>query len=444
MIRLFWGPMGEGKSYNTFFEVVQNLRSAERMPVVTNLPIVWDKLEKLINETDPSFVLEDWVRKIGYEESKQFYTYTVDGQLDWQWQIESQLVVDRDGKRYDMDSVKCNVQRDGRWVVQMLGDLKGDEFQFFLEEKGLKRFREPAPPIPPTMYVLDEFWAVADARSLKRVEGDLDFFVRQHRKNGCECIIMTQHPSDVPKAIRNLIGEFVACVNHKHKKLFTVFKRPPVFQLTTFTKASPGPGSVPLEKKFRKLDLKIANAYKTQAGIGISGAGAADTKKKVKGFSLIWLPVLAVIMIAMVMIGMRATTKALAHAADKKLGLTRPVASVPVPAEVRAPAGEKPQEVLTESQGTPDAGTDPERPAPKKRRKEREKEETPEEWPQKNVYVTGWIQFPTTGEYRICFSDGEEIHTPDHRLQAIGERGVIVNNKLVKFAPTPSKKNANR
>jgi len=379
MIKVYWGQPGQGKSYNAHKDaIIENLKSGEKR-VITNLAVNIPELEKHIRKTRPAFILENEVKILTDEEL-------------------------------------------GRWWAYK---FKGDECITWNPELASEQY-----DLVPTVYVIDEGWQVASARKAGSVDSELEFFLRHHRRFGFDVVWITHHPSDVPKIIRNLVEQWESCQNHKYRAAMTVFKRPARFEVQVHRDASPGQGAVPMELTFPNLIPEIANTYNTQSSKGVTGT-QADKNRKVKGISLMWIPVTAVLVCVLGWVGCTKTF----NAAMKKV-IPQKAQGATVKTAMEAPQG-KPVEV----QGEVRTAEPKQEPRTEQKPAETKEEKKPED--EEKLEVTGYFQLPD-GEYMLCLSDGDVIKTPNKRVLAIGENGAIVDGKLARFQKRKLTENKNR
>jgi len=366
MIKVYWGVLGQGKTYNANKEnIIANLITGDKK-IITNVPLVIDKLETYIRKTRPAFIAEEEVYVLSEEQLEEFWRY--------RWKGNEVLKIDCRDNQEDM---------------------------------------------LPTCYVIDEGWQVLSARKAGSVNDEIDFFLRHSRRFGFDVIWITHHPSDVPKIVRGLVEQWAFCQNHKFRAAFTVFKRPARFEVQVFRDASPPMGAVPMEMTFPTLNVEIANTYKTQASKGVEGRGTqADKNRKVKGISLMWIPA---VILGVTILGWVGCKKTFNYALSKAM-----------------PIKQRKNEPKTENSGTNASPKELERKTDEKQTLQAEPvavvqnkvaTSQPEE---EELFMTGFMQMPD-GEYMLLLSDGDVIKTPSRRVLAIGDRGAIVDGKLIKF-----------
>jgi len=149
---------------------------------------------------------------------------------------------------------------------------------------------------PGTLYVIDEVHVFFGSREWQQTGTDCTWFLTQHRKLGCDVVLVTQHVDQVDKALRRLAQEYMVVRNLSREPLLG-FRIGSYFRFLRFLNSPNSPNSMPFESGFKPLDVETyGKLYDTTAGVGIAGRIAPKVEKR--GRSLWWLtvPVLGLVL----------------------------------------------------------------------------------------------------------------------------------------------------
>lgn len=149
-------------------------------------------------------------------------------------------------------------------------------------------------------YLLDEVHIVFGARQWMELGRAVMFYATQHRKLGDDVIMISQQPKQVDSQFRGLAQDFSVLRNHGMEKFFC-FKQPNMFSRNTFLNMPSGASnSDALETSAFTLDLKQADCYETERGVGLAkkeGLQGDVGKDKRKGLPW-WVAIVIVLVIA--------------------------------------------------------------------------------------------------------------------------------------------------
>lgn len=256
MIKFIVGKPGGGKSYLALRWVVEELVHGSR-PVVTNLPLVPERLNEFIQEKHPSKTV-DLVRRlviIPDAEVPKFYLNRVTARMHEQ--PENRL---------------CPVDF----------STKNDAGIF---------------------YVLDEVHIFFNARRWMDTGFAVLFYNSQHRKFGDDVICITQHVEKVDKTFRMDAQDFTFVRNLGKEKRGPF--RLPLNRIVSrvYQDAKPGQGDRGTEGGMFEVDVKgLGTCYETARGVGVIGT-RADVGERRKGISIYWFPVFILLAIVAVFYG---------------------------------------------------------------------------------------------------------------------------------------------
>lgn len=144
------------------------------------------------------------------------------------------------------------------------------------------------------LYVIDEAHLFFGAREWQRVGPDVQFFLSQHRKLGCDVMFITQHPEKCDKNFRRDAQDFTIVRNLGMERMFGGVSLHGRFRRATYLDIPRGNGTdTPTETGFFRLKVaEYGCLYDTSAGVGL--VGRVDTHEVKKGRSPIWWAVGAV------------------------------------------------------------------------------------------------------------------------------------------------------
>ena len=259
MINFISGKPGGGKSLYAVMQVCWELEHTERH-IVTNLALKLPELAEWCHEHIPRAVdLPSRLRILEDSEVREFFLY-------------------RPGLE----------RASGRIPVHGAG-VRGEA----VTVPDLGPFQ--ALPVG-CLYVLDEAHLFFGARDWQRIGADVQFFMSQHRKLGCDVLVVTQHPEKTDKNFRRDAQDFTFVRNLGKERLLGGITLPGRFRRSTFLDLPRGDDS-PMEVGYFKLRVEeYGSLYDTSAGVGLSGR--VDTHESKKGRSPWFLVVYAVLALA--------------------------------------------------------------------------------------------------------------------------------------------------
>lgn len=169
------------------------------------------------------------------------------------------------------------------------------------------------------LYVIDEAHEFFNARKFSTLGADALHYLSQHRHLGDDVMFITQHVLNVDSQLRRVAQDFSYIRNLKKVKMpgtFGLVKAPAIFVRSTYLEEhTPGSFQEPIEVRTFTLDREgLASCYRTADGVGIEGAGAADTNEKSKGAP--WWTIPAVVA-AVIVAGIVALSGVKAYAVSK-------------------------------------------------------------------------------------------------------------------------------
>lgn len=299
MINFIIGKPGGGKSLLAMRLLVDELTHGTRY-VVTNLAIKTEALAEYLHKQGVACDIAARLRILNEDEVGNF------------WLVEG-------------PNRECRTRR-----VFMQGDEKMDVPDF-----GNRQMTTPG-----VLYVIDEVHVYFDARRWMKVSGDARFFLSQHRKLGCDVLLVTQHPDQVDKGFRLLAQDYTVVRNFGNETIMG-FTWKGVFRWATFQNIPHAGTKQPTSVTGTfKLDVEgIASLYDTSAGVGVLGRQSAKETRS-KGRSPWWLiPIAAGCLAAIwylprvfnsaLSAGVQATLKGSEESVAKAMGRTNAFATLP-------------------------------------------------------------------------------------------------------------------
>ena len=148
-------------------------------------------------------------------------------------------------------------------------------------------------PTEGRFFVLDEAQIPFNSRNWAKTGEGVLFYLSQHRKLGDDVICITQSAGNLDKQFRSVAQSFVRCRNHSTKRA-GVFRGRKRFNANYF-ETELMKGEVSYSNPY-VIDWR-ADLYDTASGTGIKGTNA-DKNKKLKGISIWWGVLLAVLVVA--------------------------------------------------------------------------------------------------------------------------------------------------
>jgi len=146
---------------------------------------------------------------------------------------------------------------------------------------------KPDTPLRPVKFILDEVHVKFDSRGWQSQGPHVTFYNSQHRKLDDEIVFISQFPELVDKRLKAFGQEHLYSENHAMERLFTLFRAPAYFTVSSYLKERTGHNDVAQWRTRFTLDLEIARLYDTSAGVGIKGRKKPETRKR-KGISVLW------------------------------------------------------------------------------------------------------------------------------------------------------------
>jgi len=247
------GKPGGGKSYLAVFQICEELKSGKGRNIVTNIALNLPELAAWCHENIKDEVsLSERIRVLDDSEAGEFWLYEPHKKYDRRREIKV-------GKR----------------VIEV------PDFS----ERGS----------PGCLYVIDEVHNYFGAREWQATGSDCTWFLSQHRKMGCDVVLVTQHPDQTDKALRRLAQEYMTVRNLSREPIFG-------FRIANFFRyirslnspTSPNPGA--FDSGFIRLKPEVyGKLYDTMAGVGIAGRVSPTVEKR--GLHWAWLlaPVVGVL-----------------------------------------------------------------------------------------------------------------------------------------------------
>lgn len=252
-IHFVTGRPGAGKGLYTMRLVVEELRGSNR-PIVTNFPILKDKLAEYLHEE--------------YGESFDVLTRVI--LIEKEEDLSNFYRIRKTEENGDLHFLDCELDSKGK---QVRFDIDG------AQDGGV-------------FYVLDEVHIVFGARDWQEVGRAVLYYSSQHRKLGDDIILISQAPKNVDSQFRSIAQDYSVLRNHGMEK-YMFFKQPSMFGRATYMNMPTGSKmDTPLETSYFKLNIKQADCYETARGVGLGpkdGAQADKGKDKRKGISIFWI-----------------------------------------------------------------------------------------------------------------------------------------------------------
>jgi len=232
VIHIITGKPRGGKSLYAVRLVVEELRHGRR-PVVTNLPLLLDRLVAYLPEVD----VVRRVRILSDAELGEFY-------FRRGWDEERRA-----------------------WVNGGLSAQSGT--------------LQPDMPVDGgVFFVLDEAHLVFS--QWDKVGRPAIWYLSQHGHYGDDIVLVTQHADMLNKALRVLAQDFTVLANLAKVRAFG-FRGPARFLRRTFQSWPCRPGAECETGSFRLDVTGLASLYNTADGVGIHDRAGADTKARVRG-----------------------------------------------------------------------------------------------------------------------------------------------------------------
>lgn len=265
MIFTIVGKPGGGKSFYSLRHIVNVLAHTENS-VVTNLSVNVAELHAYLSQKYPDKAIDTprRVRILNVDQSRRFWLYRIDA----------------NGLDVDLGGVTREEEKQGRHVdYSKITDANREALA-----KGFPRL------YPGIDYIIDECHVFFDARSWTETGLSLTYYNSQHRKLDDNVTFVTQFLELIDKRVKSFSQEFIYLRNNGAEKIFTLFRGPAYFTAKHYQRPPSGLQDMPSEVHRFALDLALAKCYDTSAGVGISGVGRPEAKRK-KGLHVAWLVV---------------------------------------------------------------------------------------------------------------------------------------------------------
>lgn len=263
MIFTVVGKPGGGKSFYSLRHIVNVLAHTENV-VVTNLSVKISDLHAYLAAKYPEKAIDTpkRVRILTVEQSRRFWLHRLNS----------------DGLHVDLDDVTRDDEKKGKHVdYERVTGPNRDAIG-----KGLPRV------YPGVDYVIDECHVFFDARAWADSGMSLTYYNSQHRKLDDNVTFVTQFLELIDKRVKSFSQEFIYLRNNGAEKFLTLFRGPSYFTAKHYQRPPTGLQDMASEVHRFSLDVPLANCYDTSAGVGISGVGRPEAKRK-KGFNILWL-----------------------------------------------------------------------------------------------------------------------------------------------------------
>lgn len=267
----------------------------------------------------------------------------------------------------------------------------------------------------PCVYMVDEGWKFWGSRCWQETgEGVLFYSANCCRKSGDDLYIATQHTKQVDTAIWRVAQEFWRCKNRSYLRM-GLFQQPKDIRVGIFEDPpTNGQSQEPMNTFTFRPDVKgQAQCYDTTKGVGLAGRMQGDIGKKKRGIPWIYIYPAFVLFIVCVWF---VVSKGLMSVASGAVQGFVPEHSVPVAGKtngVRESFSEKVAKGFLPSHSLSAVTND-----------------VPEAEP---IYMVGKVVFGTKGF--VSLSNGETFKFGDGRLEAIYDRGCVVDGITYHQAP---------
>jgi Zonular occludens toxin (Zot) len=241
------GKPGGGKSYLAVYQICEELKSGKGRYIVTNIQLNMAELAAWCHENIKEEVnLAERVRILDDSETGEFWLY-------------------EPHRKYE------------KRRILKFGKREMDVPDF--EDRGL----------PGCLYVIDEVHIYFGAREWQATGSDCTYFLSQHRKMGCDVILVTQHPEQTDKALRRLAQEYMTVRNLSREPVFG-FRIANFFRFVRTLNSPTSPNPAPFDAGFIKLRPEVyGKLYDTTAGVGIAGRVSPTIEQR--GIHWYWLGV---------------------------------------------------------------------------------------------------------------------------------------------------------
>lgn len=263
MIFTVVGKPGGGKSFYSLRHIVNVLANTENS-VVTNLSINVAELHAYLAKKYPAKDIDTprRVRLLNVEQSRRFWLHRMD----------------RGGMDVNLEGVTREDEKQGRHV------------DYSIITDGNRRALAAGNPreYPGIDYVIDECHVFFDSRAWTETGLSLTYYNSQHRKLDDNVTFVTQFLELIDKRVKSFSQEFIYLRNNGAEKFLTLFRGPSYFTAKHYQRPPTGLQDLASEVHRFTLDIPLANCYDTSAGVGISGVGRPEAKRK-KGFNMFWL-----------------------------------------------------------------------------------------------------------------------------------------------------------
>lgn len=251
------GKMGGGKTLYAVKILLEELRLTERV-ICTNLPLKLEEIALYFESRFPNLRidLDKRIRILSDSEAKEFWRF----------------------RGYNKDGYKIDLGA---------GDEAGNlDYEQVMTPEGVKGI----------MFMIDEAHDHFPSREWTKVSRVGMRYVSKSRHFGDDIVLITQHPGNVAKQLRDLAQDFTTLRNFKNERL-AFFKLPFFFERKTYQEL-PGPNSMAFEHGAFRLDVSgVAKCYDTSAGVGKGIHSRADVGTKKRGLS-IWFSIPIIVLLA--------------------------------------------------------------------------------------------------------------------------------------------------
>jgi hypothetical protein len=258
-----FGKPGGGKSLFAFRRVIDELTQGTR-PVITNLPILPDRLNEWLQGQGYTVDLHRRLRLIDTEQLVHWWRYR--------------------GRAADVDGCP------GEWVTLPEPVPGGKDAGPTIAGRQSNSTDFSTSP-GPVVYVLDEIHTAFNARAWMNTGLAAIWYLSQHRKVGDTVYMISQTPGQVDKQLRSMSQEWIHLTNLSKLKTLLLFTLPQRILWRSYA-AQPAAGEPVLATGILRIESPgWADCYNTAAGNSIVGTGNADAKERQKGLPW-WLLVL--------------------------------------------------------------------------------------------------------------------------------------------------------